>query len=258
MRLWFRYVGIILRSQMQYRLSSIMLFIGQFIGTLSAFLGIYLLFERFGTVDGWTFHEVALFYAVVMFSFSVTEMAVRGFDMFSRLIRTGDFDRLLLRPRGLELQVMGSQFEWTRTGRLLQAGIVLGIALRGLDIPWNAWRIATLVLTILGGITVFSGIFILTATMSFWTIQGLEFANLLTDGGRQMGQYPMTIYRDGFRRFFTYVIPFGLINYLPLRYVLDRGGSPLSILAPIGAVLFLIPCLMVWRFGVRHYKSTGS
>ena len=78
MRLWFRYVGIILRSQMQYRLSSIMLFIGQFIGTLSAFLGIYLLFERFGTVDGWTFHEVALFYAVVMFSFSVTEMAVRG------------------------------------------------------------------------------------------------------------------------------------------------------------------------------------
>jgi ABC-2 type transport system permease protein len=258
MRLWLRYVAIILRSQMQYRLSSVMLFFGQLLSTLSGFLGIYLLFERFGSVDGWTFHEVALFYGVVTLSFSITEMTMRGFDVFSRLIRAGDFDRLMLRPRGLELQVLGSQFEWTRLGRMLQGAVVLFIALRGLEVPWTAWRAATLALTILGGVAVFTGIFILTSTMCFWTIQGLEFANLLTDGGRQMGQYPMTIYRDGFRRFFTYVIPFGLVNFIPLQYVLARGGSQTSILAPLAAVLFLAPCLTIWQLGVRHYKSTGS
>jgi len=258
MRLWLRYVGILLRSQMQYRASAVMLFIGQFLVTLTSFLGIYLLFERFGSVAGWTFYEVALFYSVVTLSFSVTEMTFRGFDIFSRLIRTGDFDRLMLRPRGLELQVLGSQFEWTRMGRMLQGAIVGVIAIRGLDIPWNAWRMATLALAILGGVAVFAGIFILTSTMCFWTIQGLEVANLLTDGGRQMGQYPLTIYRDAFRRFFTYIIPFSLVNYIPLQYVLARGGSPLAILAPLGAVFFLIPCVLVWRIGVRHYKSTGS
>ncbi len=258
MRMWLRYIGIILKSQMQYRLSSILLFLAQFLGTLTMFLGTYLMFRRFGSLDGWTFHEVALFYAVVVLAFGTTEMTMRGFDRFSQLVRTGDFDRLLLRPRGLELQVLGSQFEWTRIGRVLQGGIVLFIALRGLEVPWTAWRVATLVLTVLGGIAVFTGIFILTSTLSFWTIQGLEFANLFTDGGRQMGQYPLTIYRDWFRRFFTYVIPFGLVNYIPLRYVLGRGGSPWSILAPLGALVFVIPCIAVWRVGVRHYKSTGS
>lgn len=258
MRIWAKYIGILLRSQMQYRLSSILLFVGQFIGTLTGFLAVYLLFERFGTLDGWTFHEVALFYAVAMLSFSTTEMVVRGFDMFSRLVRTGDFDRLLLRPRPLEIQVLGSAFEWTRFGRMLQGFVVLVIALRGLDMTWDVWRVLALVLTIVGGIGVYSGVFILTATVSFWTIQGIELANLLTDGGRQMAQYPMTIYRDGFRRFFTYVVPLGLVNYLPLNYVLGHGGGPVSILAPVGAVVFVIPCLLVWRFGVRHYRSTGS
>lgn len=258
MKMWLRYVGIILRSQMQYRLSSILLFVAQFLSTLTVFLGSWLLFRRFGTIAGWTFHEVALFFSVMLISFALAEMTLRGFDTFSSLIRNGTFDRLMLRPRPLELQVLGSEFDWTRMGKLLQGVVALVIALRGLDIPWTFGRVVTLVLTFAGGVGIFGGIMILNSTLCFWTIQGLEFANVLTDGGRQMAQYPMTIYRDWFRQIFTYVVPFALINHIPLRYVLARGGSPLAILAPLGAILFVVPCLLVWRQGARHYKSAGS
>jgi ABC-2 type transport system permease protein len=27
---------------------------------------------------------------------------------------------------------------------------------------------------------------------------------------------------------------------------------------PLAGLLFVIPCRLFWRFGVRHYKSTGS
>ncbi|MBP7401730.1 MAG: ABC-2 family transporter protein [Clostridia bacterium] len=258
MRLWMRYIGMILRSQMQYRLSSTLLFIAQFLSQLTLFLGGWLLFRRFGTLGGWTFYEVALFYSVMMVSFGIAEMVFRGFDVFSNLIRTGNFDRLMLRPQPLELQVLGSEFDWTRLGKLTQGGLALAVALSGLDIPWTFGRIAALVLSFLGGVGVFGGIMILVSTICFWTVQGVEVANLLTDGGRQMGQYPMTIYRDWFRRFFTYVVPLALVNHIPLRYVLARGGGPWSILAPVGAIVFILPCLAVWRIGVRHYKSTGS
>jgi ABC-type uncharacterized transport system permease subunit len=78
MRLWLRYVGIIVRSQMQYRLSSVLLFVAQFLSTLTVFLGSWLLFRRFGTVAGWSFHEVALFFSVMLISFALAEMTLRG------------------------------------------------------------------------------------------------------------------------------------------------------------------------------------
>jgi ABC-2 type transport system permease protein len=29
-------------------------------------------------------------------------------------------------------------------------------------------------------------------------------------------------------------------------------------LMPLAGCLFIVPCLIVWRIGVRHYRSTGS
>ena len=66
--------------------------------------------------------------------------------------------------------------------------------------------------------------------MSFWTIQGLEVANVFTDGGREMAQYPLNIYQKGVRIFFTFIIPFGCVNYLPLLFILDKAhGNDSSI-----------------------------
>jgi ABC-2 type transport system permease protein len=47
---------------------------------------------------------------------------------------------------------------------------------------------------------------------------------------------------------------------LPLLYLLDKteGGGIPYMLAPIAGIIFLIPCLLVWQIGVRHYRSTGS
>ena len=110
------------------------------------------------------------------------------------------------------------------------------------------------------GVLIFTGIYILQATMCFWTVQGLEVANIFTDGGREMAQYPLNIYQKWVARFFTYVIPFGTVNYLPLMYLLGKnnGNDLFYMLLPALGSLFILPCLLFWQFGVRHYKSTGS
>jgi ABC-2 type transport system permease protein len=100
----------------------------------------------------------------------------------------------------------------------------------------------------------------LGATQCFWTIEGIEVTNIFTDGGREMAQYPLSIYKEWVKKFFTYVIPFGAINYLPLMYILEKDGvvSNINMFIPLTGVAFIIPCLIVWHFGVKHYKSTGS
>ena len=159
------------------------------------------------------------------------------------------------------LQVLGSNFEFTRVGRLLQSITVLVWVLTHLTIDWDIFKILTLFFMITSGVSIFSGIFILAATLCFWTIQAIEVANIFTDGGREMAQYPLNIYQKWVTRFFTFVIPFGCVNYVPLMYLLgksDNGNDYLNMLIPLAGVIFILPCLLIWQFGVRHYRSTGS
>jgi len=250
----------VIKSFLQYRLSMWLTIIGQFFVSFFAFLGMYLLFQRFGTINGWTFGEVALCFAVIQTSFAITECYARGFDLFSGFIIRGDFDRILLRPRSTILQVFGSNFEITRIGRLVQSFIVLGLALSWLKTSLDLMKIFTLLFMIISGVFIFTGIFMLGATICFFTIQGLEIVNIFTDGGKEIAAYPLNIYNKWIVRFFTFIIPFACINYLPLMFIVGKAGNNelLYMLTPLFGILFIVPCIFVWRFGVRHYLSTGS
>ncbi|TCP22689.1 ABC-2 type transport system permease protein [Scopulibacillus darangshiensis] len=203
---------------------------------------------------------MGLCFAVIHMAFSISECFARGFDSFSTLVASGDFDRLLVRPRSTVVQVLGSKFEFTRIGRLLQSMIVLVWVLLNLPIEWDIFKCVTLILMIVSGVFIFTGIFILAATFCFWTIQAIEVANIFTDGGREMAQYPLNIYQKWVARFFTFVIPFGCANYLPLMYLLGKtdGNGIFYMLTPLAGIVFILPCMLIWKAGVRHYRSTGS
>lgn len=260
MRLYFKYLLIHFKSQMQYRTSFWLLSLGQFFIPFSIFAGLYFLFERFGQIKGWQFFEVALCFAVIHMAFSISECFARGFDTFSSFVIKGEFDRILVRPRSTFIQVLGSKFEFTRAGRMLQSAVVLIWALSNLPIDWTPQKAITLTLMITSGVFIFTGIYMLAATLCFWTVQGLEVVSIFTDGGREMAQYPLNIYQKWVTRFFTYVIPFGTVNYLPLLYILGKtdGNGILYMLTPAIGSLFILPCFLVWQIGVRHYRSTGS
>ena len=113
---------------------------------------------------------------------------------------------------------------------------------------------------LLGGCIIFGGILILKAAMCFWTIDGLECINILSDGGREVYQYPINVYEKWFANLFTFIIPIGLVNYYPLLYLLGKVESNNIIYAitPIFTILFLIPCIIIWKIGLKKYESTGS
>ena len=263
LQLYARYAGISLRGQMQYRASFIMQTIGQFLITGMEFVGVWLLFDRFGQLKGWTLPEIALLYGLIAIIWSIAESLGRGFDLFGQMIKAGDFDRLLLRPRSTVLQLIGQELTLRRIGKFAQGAIIIGYAIAHLDIPWSSARVALLFVTIACGVCLFIGLLILQATSAFWTIESLEVWNAFTYGGIFMSQYPLPIYRRWFSRFFTFVIPLGCIDYFPAIAILGRD-DPLGYsaafhwLSPLAGPLFLLIALQAWKIGVRHYRSTGS
>ncbi len=257
-RLYRHYVSIVVRGMMQYKTSFLLNSLGQFLVSFSVFLGIYFMFRRFHQVRGYSYSEVLLCYAIVLMEFSLAEMWARGFDMFSGMVRSGEFDRVLVRPQGEILQVLGSRFELTRFGRMSQAVVMLVYAFCTAGIHWTAGRVCTVLFMLVGGTAVFSGLFLIYAALCFFTLEGLEFMNVLTDGAREYGKYPLDVYGKRVLQFATVLVPYALIQYYPLQYILGRTANPIYIFLPLAAVLFLLPCYGLWRFGVRHYKSSGS
>ena len=69
--LYGRYVGVSVRSQMQYRASFVLQAFGQFGLTAIEFLGVWALFDRFGSLDDWSLPEVALFYGTINVSMAI-------------------------------------------------------------------------------------------------------------------------------------------------------------------------------------------
>ena len=262
-RLYRRYAGVSMRGQMQYRASFVMETIGQFSIIGVEFVGILVLFSRFETLEGWSLPQVAFLYSLVHLGFAFADTFSRGFDSFGVTVRMGDFDRLLLRPRSTALQLMGQELVLRRLGRLVLAFGVIVWASLALDVEWTAAKVVLSAATIGCGAALFSGLMILHATLAFWTTETLEVTNIVTHGGVETTQFPLSIYRPWFRGIFTFVFPLGAVSYFPAIAILGKAdplGSPLwfQYAAPAIGLLFLLVCLRIWEFGVRHYMSTGS
>lgn len=258
MRLYLKFFSMHLKSCMAYKKSFFFSLIGQFLIAFTNFLSIWFLFDRFNVVKGYTVSECLLCTSVISISFALAEMFFRGFDHMPNVISNMDFDRMLLRPRGLVFQMMCSTIEFSRLGRILQGAMMLayGIAVSG--VVWTADRIAVLIFMILGGTALFSSIYILYASICFFTLEGLEWMNVFTDGARDYGSYPLDVYGKTVLRFCTFVIPYALIQYYPLTYLLGKTQNVFYGLLPLAAAWFAIPCLALWKYGVSKYKSTGS
>ena len=258
MRLFWRLLALQLKTQMQYRASFFLTITGQFITAFASFFGISFLFSRFNVVEGFTYEQVLLCFSVVMMAFSLGEMVGGGLAVFPRLLGNGEFDRALVRPKGVVYQVIVPKMDMTRIGLLVQAILVLCYAVARVDIVWSADKVILLFLMILSGSVIFFGLFLAYAACAFFTMEGLQFFNVFTYGGRQFGRYPFSIYGKRILNFLTYVIPLALFQYYPLLYLLDQDKRALCFLAPFLGMLFLVPCFAFFRFGLRRYKSIGS
>jgi ABC-2 type transport system permease protein len=113
------------------------------------------------------------------------------------------------------------------------------------------------------GAVFFGAVFVASATFAFFWIDSGEFANGFTYGGRDFSSYPINVYSGVFRRVFAYSLGFAFVAYYPALMLLGRP-DPLGLpgwvawTSPLVSLAAALLAALAWRFGVRHYRSTGS
>ncbi|MBQ9313669.1 MAG: ABC-2 family transporter protein [Clostridia bacterium] len=248
-----------IKCEMEYKVSFILMTIASTLSAAFVILGNVILLNKFGSIDGWTLNEIILITGIAVFGHVTTEMFGRGLDHFYKQVKNGLLDRILVRPRSITLQVLCSEFQLSKVGRLLESIILLVYGICTINVSWNGYKVFVMLLMLIGSCVLFFSILLIKAAFSFWTIEGMEFMNILSDGGRDLASYPISIYQKWFGIIFTYVIPFGCVNYFPVLYLLEKGNYPSWYgLTPLVTFVFLGISYLVWKIGVSKYQSVGS
>ena len=258
MGLYLKYFKMHFKSETQYKVSFILSFISQFVVFFGYYFTVLCLFDKFDNIKGFTLYHVMFTFSIIQFGHSFCETFFRGIDQFDELIVEGEFDRILLRPRNILLQVCGYKISFVKLSRFLQSIILLIISIIKINVSWDIYKIIALVLMLVGSVLIFLGIIILAASYCFVTLKGLEVRNVFTDGTKHMAQYPISIFNKGFRLFFIFVIPIGFINYYPLMYILNKMSNKLLVISPLISFIYIVPCIIIFYRGVKKYASTGS
>ncbi len=194
--LYWRLISVSMRAQLQYRLSFVVDLLAVGIITFASFATVALILQRFIAIDGWTLGEIAFLYGTVETAFGIMDMVFSGFDpgTFGQLVRKGSFDQILLRPISATLQVLGSDVSLRRLARIFQGAVVLGLSLALVQVQWTLLKALFVPVVIASLVCFYGALFIIGATITFWTVQSIEVVNIFTYGGVEMMSYPMSIY----------------------------------------------------------------
>lgn len=271
-RLYLRLAGATVRGQLQYRWSFALYALGVFCANGFEFLALLVLFGQAPSLGGWSAPEVALLWGMSTMSFAVAEAFGGGFEKLHNVVRAGEFDRLLARPLPVFFQVMASQVEAHRIGRLAQGMAVVAFAVIQGSLPaWGLDTVARLVAAVVSGSIIFFATFVLGGAWAFVTVDGSEVVNAFTYGGTTLACYPLDLFAGPIKRAATWVFPLAFVNYVPALAILHRpdaagilpaGMDPSGTLAlglvPAVALAFLGVASLAWSAGLRRYQGAGS
>ena len=259
LKLYFKFIKMHILSGLEYKGWWMMCLQTSF-GVITDPISVVLMFSRFGGVGKWTMEQILLVYVLAVTSYGLAESFCRGFDYFPwKMIRSGDFDRLLLRPRSLFLQVVGSYFHLHRLPRPITGLIAIIWLLIRMNVSFNFINIFILIFALLGGLLTYTGVYIFTSGIAFFTVKGLDWIYIFTNVSYAAARCPVDYMPKILWGAFTFLMPMLVVSYYPAS-VICGWGEPLftGFLAMPAGFLFLGFSLMIWRVGVRHYKSTGS
>jgi ABC-2 type transport system permease protein len=128
-----------------------------------------------------------------------------------------------------------------------------------LQVQLSFLDITVLLLALIGGFLAYTGVFIMTSGLAFFTIQGLDWIYIFTNASYQVTRCPIDYMPRVLRYLFTFFMPMLVVSYYPAAAVCGWGVSyGQGLLALPAGIAFLGFSTMVWQFGVAHYKSTGS
>lgn len=248
-----------LKTMMEYRVDFLTGAASFLVNQLTNIIFIRILFGQIPALDGFLYNEILFIYGFSLVPKGLDHLCTDNlWKVAWFIVRKGDFDKYLTRPINPLLHVIMEDFQLDALGELLVGIVLMCIAGSALGLQLSVLNVLLMLIAIIFGALIFTGIKIAGASIAFKIKQSgsiLQIFYLTSD----FAKYPVTIYSSAVRNIVTYIIPFAFTAYYPASYLL-RGGDPLFCIGGVvvaGCAVLAIG-IFLWNHFLATYESAGS
>jgi ABC-2 type transport system permease protein len=219
------------------------------IGNNLAFFALWgILFARFREIGGWKLGDMLILYGVVAGGYGLSVVFFGGTRSLARAIVDGELDPLLVQPKPVLLQALGSTSSASGWGDFATAVAMFAVA--GLD-----WRsLPLVVVAVLASGAVFTAAAVTVQSLAFWLGEMEQLARQVWEFTLAFSLYPKPLFSGSISFLLYTLIPAGFVGFLPVELV--RAPS-LALLAGVlaAALGWWLLALLVFHAGLRRYES---
>jgi ABC-2 type transport system permease protein len=256
----FAYLSQFLKTRLEYKAD---LILG--LGTGLLFQIVTLIFldvlfaHRALTVNFWTKDQVLFIYGFSIFPLNLFFAFFPNlYNVGSKYIIEGNFDRILLRPLNSLFQVLMEKVDIESLIGLVVGGAIIHYASIQLGVVWTPFRFVIFIVMVFCGMMIYGGVFTTVAAFSFWWPDRVGLMapmfNMIT-----FGKYPVTIYNRLLQGILMWIIPFAFVAFFPSTFFFnDKKYQIYVFLIPVVSLCSMAVGTFIWNQGVRHYESTGT
>ena len=236
-------------SAMEYRISFLTQVFGMIVNDVGFALLWVIFFLKFPSVNGWTFQDSALLFAISTVSFSFVMISARGAHYLARNIAKGELDYFLSFPKNVLWHVSISKTEISAIGDLIFGFIIFFFS--G-SISFEKFGLFLLV-SVFAAI-IFFGFTIITQSLSFYFGNFEEAADQLFHALLGFTLYPQTTFYGALKFIMFTIIPAFFVATLPVELIKNFSWKWFLVLV-VFAICIFIAAVIVFNRGLKKYES---
>ena len=217
--------------------------------------------NRFGTINGWNYGELAFLFGLAVISHALSVILFSQCWFLSYYIIEGDFDRYLLRPASVLFQFLMNEINIIGFTDLIPGLCVFVYGCIKVGFHCSIASISSIVVVLLGATLIRGGVYLAVGSLAFWTKGIQNFSSLTQELFNKTTQYPLTMYPRGIQFLLTFIIPIGWVSFFPAGELIGKsvtfGWAGSFITLAIGMASLFVAGLC-FTYSLRKYESAGS
>ena len=190
-RLIFQQLKAILEYQSNFWISVIS---GAFSHALG-FIFIWVIFRNIPDIQGWQFWEVVFLYAMVYFTEGFCSAFFEGIWGIGYFVNSGEFDRMLVRPVPVIVQMLSSRIGMNGYGNIILGGVLITLSLINMSITWTIFSAIYAVIILISAIVVRMAIYMAAQSSSFWLKSNSSSLPIMVHTVGDFAKYPILIHK---------------------------------------------------------------
>ncbi len=253
-----RYVAQYMKTRLQYRIDLLVEIVSDLLFQAVNLIFILVVFGHTQFLSGWSRDEIIFIYGFFLVPYAIFSSFFNIWDFNDRYIVKGEFDRILTRPIHSLFQVILERMELESLFGVVTGIVVMFYAGNRLDLDISWFDPLVFIILVLGGALVYAGIFVMIASISFWSDSKTSIMPMMYNIGNY-GRYPVDIYNGVIRFVLTWILPFAFVGVYPAAYFLNKSDWYVySFLTPVMGILFFCLSVFLWNEGVKKYRGAGN